>query len=243
LKNAFLDPAVKGIFCTRGGYGCARLLEAFDPAVAAAHPKILVGYSDMTTLHLALLGKGLVSFWGPMPGTSCWSLFSQKHLLRALMSAEPLGPLPFMSRHRPETLRPGRAEGGLTGGTLTLLASSLGTPYAVATQGKIVFLEDVGEEPYKVDRMLTQLLAAGKLKDAAGIAVGIFTETEPKVYNRRTSLTLRDVLADRLLPLKIPVLTGLTVGHIPDQLTLPYGVRVRMDARAKTLSVIESGVA
>jgi muramoyltetrapeptide carboxypeptidase len=241
LATAFRDPEVRGIFCTRGGYGSSRLLEHFDPLLARRRPKAVVGYSDLTVLHLALQQAGVVSFWGPMPGTGTpLSAFSRRWLEQALMSERPLGPLP--NQGRAETLRTGRAEGRLTGGTLTLLAASLGTPYAVQTAGRIVFLEDVGEEPYKLDRMLTHLLAAGRLWDAAGIALGRFADCGPHNFPASRSLSLREVWADRLRPLGIPVFTGLAVGHTRDQLTLPYGVRARIDAGARRLTVLEPGV-
>jgi muramoyltetrapeptide carboxypeptidase len=242
LEKAFLDPEIRAIFCTRGGYGLARLLERFDTQVAARHPKIVVGYSDLTSLHLALQARGLVTFWGPMPGVvPGMNAFSRRYLQKALMSAKPLGRMPL----RPgalDTLRPGKAEGALTGGTLTLLASSLGTPYALETAGRIVFLEDEGEEPYKVDRMLTQLLAAGKLQDAAGIVLGIFTGARSQVFASHRSWSLKEVLTDRLRPLKVPFFSGLSLGHIPNQITLPYGVLACMNAGSGELEVLESGV-
>jgi muramoyltetrapeptide carboxypeptidase len=244
LEAAFRDPGIKGIFCARGGYGVGRLLARFDTSLATQHPKVLVGFSDITMLHLALQKAGVVSFWGPMPCTSLgWSAFSVRSLQRALMSGAPAGRLPFSNRRRPSTLRAGIAQGRLAGGTLSLLAASLGTPCEVETRRRIVFLEDVDEEPYRVDRMLTQLIAAGKLSDAAGVALGIFTGTKVRSSPGRRSLTLQDVFADHLLPLKIPVLAGLAVGHVADQVTLPHGGEARMDAGARTLEVLEAGVA
>lgn len=242
LEAAFLDPQVKAIFCSRGGYGVSRLLARFDPAVARRHPKPLIGFSDITVLHLALLRAGVVSFWGPMPCTDLWSPFSVRALQRALMSPEPVGAVPFARGRRPRTLRRGTGQGRLVGGTLSLLAASLGTPYEVETRGGIVFIEDVDEEPYRVDRLLAQLLAAGKLADAAGVAVGIFTGTKVRNSPGRRSLTLQEVFADHLLPLKVPVLANVAVGHVPDQVTLPYGVAARLDAAAGTLELLEAGV-
>jgi muramoyltetrapeptide carboxypeptidase len=243
LETAFLDPRIKAIFCARGGYGVSRFLDTFDPSLARRHPKALIGFSDITVLHLALQKAGVVSFWGPMPCTSLgWTPFSVRSLERALMSGEPAGRLPFSRRCRATTLRPGIAQGRLTGGTLSLLTASLGTPYEVATRGRIVFLEDVDEEPYRVDRMLTQLIAAGKLSDAAGVALGIFTGTRVRNSPGRRSLTLREVFADHLVPLKVPVLAGLAVGHVPDQVALPYGIEARLDAAARTLELLEPGV-
>lgn len=243
LEAAFRDPAVTAIVCARGGYGVSRLVTAFDPSTAARHPKALVGFSDITMLHLALQKAGVVSFWGPMPCTSLgWTPFSVQSFERALMSDEPAGRVPFSTRRRPATLRRGVAQGPLTGGTLSLLAASLGTPWEVETRGRVVFLEDVDEEPYRVDRLLAQLVAAGKLSDAAGVALGMFTGTKVRNSPGRLSLTMPEVFADHLLPLKIPVLANLAVGHVPDQVTLPYGVQARLDAGSRTLDVLDAGV-
>lgn len=242
LTAAFRDPRIRAIFATRGGYGVSRLLERFDPAVARAHPKIVVGFSDLTLLHLALQNTGLVSFWGPMPCTfNGYAGAAGRAALQALSSSRPWGELP-VDRRRARTLRRGRAEGRLTGGTLSLLAASLATPHPVTTRDRIVFLEDIGEEPYKIDRLLTQLLAAGRLRDAAGIALGRFTHAEPRVYAPGRSLGLAEVLADRLGGLGIPVFDGLAVGHLPAQPCLPYGVTARLDAGARELEIVESAL-
>jgi muramoyltetrapeptide carboxypeptidase len=158
------------------------------------------------------------------------------------MSSEPAGRVPFSSRRRARTLRPGIAQGRLTGGTLSILVASLGTPYEIDTRDRIVFLEDVGEEPYRVDRMLAHMIAAGKLSDAAGVALGAFTGTAIRNSPGRRSLTMGEVFADHLLPLQIPVLANLAVGHVPDQVTLPYGIEARLDAEARTLELLEPGV-
>jgi muramoyltetrapeptide carboxypeptidase len=242
LEAAFCNPRVKAVVCARGGYGVSRFLEAFDVGLARRQPKALVGFSDITVLHLAFQKAGIVSFWGPMPCTGLWSAFSARGLCRALMSGDPVGRLPASSRRRPAPLRRGVAQGPLTGGTLSLLTASLGTAYEVETRGRIVFLEDVGEEPYRVDRLLVQLIAAGKLANAAGVALGAFTDAKVRNSPGRRSLTLREVFADHLLPLRMPVMSGLAIGHVPDQVTLPYGVEARLDAGAGTLEVLEPGV-
>jgi muramoyltetrapeptide carboxypeptidase len=243
LEAAFRDPDIKAVFCARGGYGAARVLAGFDPALARRYPKALVGFSDVTVLHLALQRAGVVSFWGPMPCTGLgWSGFSVRGLERVLMSAAPAGRLPFPRARRPKALRAGRAEGPLTGGTLSMIASSLGTPYEIETRGRIVFMEDVGEEPYRVDRMLVQLIAAGKLSDAAGFAVGSFTGADVRNCPAKKSLTMKQVFADHLVPLKRPILANVAVGHVPDQVTLPYGATARIDAGAGTLEILQSGV-
>jgi muramoyltetrapeptide carboxypeptidase len=223
--------------------GRARSAVVFDAALAAQYPKALIGFSDITVLHLALQKAGVVSFWGPMPCTGLgWTSFSVRGLERALMSAMPAGAVPFSRARRPKTLRAGVGRGPLTGGTLSLMAASLGTPYEIETRGRIVFMEDVDEEPYRVDRLLAQLIAAGKLSDAAGIALGIFTGTTVRNSPGRKSLTMEQVFADHLLPLRVPILANVAVGHVPDQVTLPYGVAARLDAQAQTLELLEPGV-
>jgi muramoyltetrapeptide carboxypeptidase len=243
LEAAFRNPGVKAIFCARGGYGVSRLLASFDVALARRHPKALVGFSDITILHLALQKAGVVSFWGPMPCTGLgWSGFSVRALGRVLITGRAAGRVPFSRGHRARTLRPGIGRGRMTGGTLSLLTASLGTPYEVETRGRIVFLEDVDEEPYRVDRMLTQLVAAGKLADAAGVALGIFTGTGVRNAPARRSLTMQQVFADHLVPLNIPILANVAVGHVPDQVTLPYGIEAVLNARARTLELVEPAV-
>ncbi len=243
LEAAFRDPRVKAIFCTRGGYGASRLLRAFDASLARRHPKALIGFSDITVLHLALQQAGVVSFWGPMPCTDLgWTAFSVRGLERVLMSGTAAGRVPFSPGRRAAALRPGVARGRLTGGTLSLLNASLGTAYEVDTRGRIVFLEDVDEEPYRVDRMLTQLVSASKLRDAAGVALGRFTHGEVRNSPGRRSLTLREVFADHLLPLKVPILANVAVGHLADQVTLPYGIEAQLDAGARTVHLLEPAV-
>ncbi|MEW6516341.1 MAG: LD-carboxypeptidase [candidate division FCPU426 bacterium] len=239
LQWAFGEPAIKAVFCGRGGYGVSRVLESLPPALLRRHPKIVVGFSDITLLHLALQKAGLVSFWGPMPAASTGlTPYALQWLRKALEGGKPLGRIQLKG----PVIRPGRAEGRLTGGTLTLLAASLGTPYAVETRDRIVFLEDVGEEPYRVDRMLTQLLAAGRLRDAAGIVLGRFVDCKPRNRSYRPSQSLAEVFADRLGPLKLPVVSGLPLGHIANQVTLPYGVKARLDANRGILDIVETAV-
>ncbi len=222
MENAFLDPDIKGVFCTRGGYGTSRLLEHFDIRMVRRQPKVLLGFSDITLLHLALQSIGIVSFWGPMPAASTGlNAFSASWLSRAVMQCAPLGRVPLDRRSQAGVLRKGKAIGRLTGGTITLLAASLGTPYEVQTKGRIVFLEEIGEEPYRIDRMITQLLAAGKLSDAAGIVLGIFQDCAPRLFPGKRGLSLEEMLEDRLRPLGILVFSGLAIGHMADQVTLP----------------------
>ncbi len=243
LLDAFADPEVRAVFCLRGGYGSLRILPLLDYGLIAAHPKALVGYSDVTALLLAVhrLG-GLVVFHGPMvasdlgrsPGraTLAW-------LRRALFAPEPLGALPVPEDGPdPVTVRGGVAEGELVGGNLSLVASTLGTPYEIETDGRLLFLEEVGEEPYRLDRLLTHLRNAGKLARVAGVALG-HLGAWPGAADASRWVEVRRVVEELLGGLGVPVLAGLPFGHGPWNLTLPLGVRAVLDATGGTLTLVE----
>lgn len=243
IHDMFAAPDVDGIICMRGGYGTMRLLEQLDYSLIQCHPKVFVGYSDITALHTSIGQRtGLVTFHGPMVSSDIGNDltdYTGNALLRAITSAEPLGlidnPPLFQA---PEFIVPGIAEGSLTGGNLSLITSTLGTPYEINTQGKILCLEDVGEEPYRMDRMLTQLLLAGKLQEAAGIVVGVCADCDPKTDDKPPSIQLEEVLKERLGNLKKPVLYQLHFGHTENQVTLPFGVTAILDTNG--LSITET---
>ena len=171
----FADPAVNAIFAIRGGYGCGQLLDRVDYDLLRKNPKIFLGYSDITALHLGIQKRaGLVTFHGPV-ALSGFSDYTQKHFRQALFEKAPIGTVtnppesnPLRPVHTLRAIRPGKARGPLIGGNLTLIATTMGTPFEIETRGRILLLEDVGEEPYSIDRMLTQLRLAGKLESAAG---------------------------------------------------------------------------
>ena len=245
LMRAFTNPRVHAILCVRGGHGATRLLPLLDYEVIAANPKIFVGYSDVTALHCALRQRAnLVTFHGPMLNadfvTNDFPPFVRDSFLRTLTQAAPAGGIRGAVKGV-SILRRGVARGELLGGNLTVLCSLLGTPWQPDFRRKIIFLEEVNEAPYRVDRLLTQLLNAGLLQQAAGIAIGqcagCVDATAGKAREFRQ--TLDDVLRERLLPLKIPVVTGLPFGHVRDNATLPFGVRATLDARQGDL-VIEA---
>lgn len=248
LHHAFADPEVDAVWCVRGGYGTTRLLPHIDYDLIRRHPKPLIGYSDVTALHLAIGQKtGLVTFHGPV-AASDFPDNTLQHFRAALVN--PLTPyllqaplttadLPAPEYH-PFTITSGKALGAITGGNLSLLAAMAGTPFEPSFQKKIVFIEDVGEQPYRIDRLLTQLLQATDLKEAAGIALGVFADCSAK--NSEFSLTLRETLQDRLGALNMPVLYGLPFGHVEHQATFSYGMQAELDAGAQTLTFLESGV-
>ncbi len=250
INTMFADKEVKGIICARGGYGCNRLLPFIDYDNIKNNPKVLCGYSDITSLISAIFTKtGLVSFHGPV-GISTFNDFSVQYFKDVLMKLEPNVVLRSADEENENsdydryTIRSGVAEGILVGGNLSIITSLLGTPYDMNYDNKIIYLEEVGEEPYRVDRMLTELILAGKFKHASGIAIGVFKNCEPRRKNASfsNSFSLKEVLFDRLFDLGIPVVYGLSFGHITNKFTLPTGVNARLDVAEQTLSLLEPSV-
>jgi muramoyltetrapeptide carboxypeptidase len=248
LNAMFADPEVAAIHCVRGGWGAARLLPLLDWATIARSPKIVVGYSDITSLLLALHAKtGLVSFHGPN-GDSTWNSFSLDWMKRVLWNgeaavfanlketADTLVPV----RNRTRTLTPGKARGRLLGGNLTVLTTIIGSGYLPDFKDCILFLEDVAEEPYSLDRMFTQLKLAGILGQVKGVVWGTCERCNPA--EGFGSLTIPDILEDHLKPLRVPAFSGAMIGHVSRQFTLPLGVEVELDADAATITMRESAV-
>jgi muramoyltetrapeptide carboxypeptidase len=249
LNAMFADPEVRAIHCVRGGWGCARILPLLDWPAIARNPKILLGYSDITALLLSLHAKtGLVTFHGPV-GSSQWNPFNVSHLKRVLQDGEAatfenLKEIDeddlVVVENRVQTLRPGTARGRLLGGNLTVLTSLVGSGYLPDWDGCILFLEDIEEAPYRIDRMLTQLRLAGVLQKARAVIWGNCSDCDPgEGYG---SLTVTDVLNDHLLPLRVPVWQGAMIGHIEKQFTLPVGHEVEVDATAGTIRMLEAAV-
>ena len=248
IHTMFADPEVKAIICVRGGYGTPQLLDALDYDLIRRNPKLLLGYSDITGLHLAIHQKtGLVTFHGPT-GLSPFTEFSQNWFRRSL-EPRPMGPLsnpternPFRPQHPLRTIRPGQARGRLIGGNLTLISCLMGTPYEPDVRGKILFLEDVGEEPYRMDRMLQQLALAGKFDQCAGVVFGECVDCGPRDFQPSITFnyTLGEVLDRVFSKVKVPVFHGLLIGHTADQITLPLGVMASLDAGKKELIIEEA---
>jgi muramoyltetrapeptide carboxypeptidase len=236
LMTALGDPTVRGVICTRGGYGAQRIVDGIDMAVVRADPKIVVGFSDITALQLALWrGARLASVHGPGAAwlherTGPDSVTALRHAL--------MDPTPVEITARPDEETSGvrlpgaPVTGPLLGGNLCLLAASVGTPDLPDLTGAVLLIEDVGEPPYKVDRMLTHLRRAGVLSSVAGIAVGQFTDCADD-----WSTTIVDCLLERLSPLDVPVLGGLPIGHGRDQIAVPFGTQATLDATSGTLTV------
>lgn len=249
LNAMFADPDVDAIFCVRGGYGSGRLLRYLDYDSIAANPKIILGYSDITAILNAIhLRTGLVTFHGPIAGGnfSPYTLDQYQKVLVEPTNRTRIGEPPaFETRpgvvdwaNRLTPIVPGVAEGHLIGGNLSLIVTLLGTPFEPNFEGAILFMEDVSEPPYSVDRMLTHLWMAGKLEQVAGIALGKFSDDD---YDSNT-FSMEQVLRDRLEPLGIPTLRGVMIGHIEDKTVVPLGIRAQLDVEAGSLTLLESAV-
>ena len=250
LHTMFADPVVRGIICVRGGYGTPQLLDGLDYELIGKNPKILLGYSDITGLHLAIHQKtGLVTFHGPT-GLSPFTEFSQNWFQRAIVN-RPMGVLgnpternAFRPGHPLRTIKGGKAKGRLIGGNLSLVSCLMGTPHEPDVRGKIFFLEDIGEEPYRIDRMLQQLALAGKFDQCAGVVIGECVDCGPRQFEPSITFnyTLGEVLDRVFSKVKVPVFHGLLIGHTADQITLPIGVMASMDADRKELIIEEAAV-
>ncbi|MEC1737380.1 LD-carboxypeptidase [Bacillus mojavensis] len=241
LHEMFKDQEVKAVLCACGGFGTGRIASSIDYSLLRKHPKIFWGYSDITFLHTAIhQNTGLVTFHGPMLSSDIGledvhpltkASYQQLFQETAFTYTEKLSPL--------TVLVPGKAEGALVGGNLSLLSSTLGTPFEIDTRGKLLFIEDIDEEPYQIDRMLNQLKMARKLSDAAGILVCDFHNCIP--VKREKSLTLEQVLEDYIVSSGRPALRGFKIGHCSPSIAVPIGVHAAMDTAKKTV-VIEAGV-
>jgi muramoyltetrapeptide carboxypeptidase len=245
----FADPEVKGVFAVRGGWGCARVLPHLDYELIRRNPKALIGFSDITALHLGIHARtGLVSFHAPT-ALATWPQFSADYLRRVVLDGEAVlmqnpkepGEALVPMEDRVRTITPGLARGRLLGGNLTVLTALVGTPYLPAWDGAILFLEDTNEEIYRVDRMLTQLALAGILKRLAGVVFGKCTRCDPG-DGSYGSLTLEEVLNDHVKPLGVPSWEGAMIGHVKKQWTVPIGAEVEIDAGPGTIRMLEPAV-
>jgi muramoyltetrapeptide carboxypeptidase len=247
LHAMFSDADVAAVFALQGGYGTPRLLDRIDYGLIRRNPKILLGYSDITGLHVAIGRKaGLVTFHGPnMVGTL--PPRTLELLKKALFVPEPLGSVTnpeeqdILNVEFPlRTVAAGVARGRMVGGNLTLVTATMGTPYEIDTRGRILLLEDTGEAPYRIDRMLVQLKLAGKLQEAAGIVFGTCSDCTPSRSSFELTLSLSEVLTEILGPLGKPVLVGLLFGHTKEKSIIPFLVEAELDAGARRLTILES---
>lgn len=247
FMDLWKDPEVKALWCYRGGYGCARILDRLDYRFIRSHPKILIGMSDITALHAAIHKEtGLVTFLGPNVNAvygkepsfyserEFWAMISGKIRMGETLS---LPKNSSKSSTSPATLSPGIARGRLVGGTLSIVVSLIGTPWEIETKGAILLLEEIQEEPFRIDRMLCQLKLAGKLDHVAGVILCSWKACQPK--RPEASLSLEQVFRDYFRHATYPVLLGWPSGHIADQMTLPLNAMVELDASKKTIKLLQ----
>ncbi|AKL96968.1 hypothetical protein CACET_c35370 [Clostridium aceticum] len=232
INHMFWDKTIKGIICLRGGYGTTKLLDKLDLKTIKNNPKVFVGYSDITALHLAMNQKcDLVTFHGPMAASDFAGNiedFTIKSFLTAVMNPKPIEVIENPISTKIKCLVKGEAEGEIVGGNLALITATMGTPYEINTKGKLLFIEDVGEAPYRVDRMLTQLALAGKFHEVSGILLGDFKDCEAPEGEK--SLNLMEVFEEIILPYGKPTIYNLKAGHCSPMITLPLGVKAILKA-------------
>lgn len=269
IMTAFTDPEVDAIFPGTGGYGTTRIVDKLDYDVIRRNPKVFIGFSDITGLHIAINQRtGLVTFHSPNPefglgGEDNLSPLAAKYFWQALLADKRAGSSPTPSGYvietkphdanksddtsifedvpRAVTFTKGKAQGRLIGGNLSVLHALMGTPYEIETDGKILFLEDIGEAPYRVDRMLSTLRLAGKFDKVNGVILGAFTARDDEA-KWDDDASIDDVLREYFADLGVPVLAHFPVGHVRYNTTLPIGALVELDADAQTLRVLESPV-
>lgn len=249
INTLFMDSSVDAIFCLRGGYGTPRILPMLDYDAIRKNPKVLLGYSDITALLNAIYQRsGLVTFHGPIFAHN-FSEYTLNEFNKVLVrgaspqriAAAPTfeaGPGRVERSNRVTLFQGGRARGRLIGGNLTLICSLLGTPFEPDFRDKILFLEDVGEAPYRIDRMLTQLWLAGKLDQVAGVGFGKFTEADTS----ENTFSVEHVLRERSRGLGGPVVRGLMIGHVEDQAVVPIGAMAELDGDSGELRLLEPAV-
>jgi muramoyltetrapeptide carboxypeptidase len=231
------DPTIRAIIAIRGGYGVMRILDELDYAAIERDPKIVMGFSDLTAILSAVVMRSrVVTFHGPLGAHgSSWSGAARQYIERVLFSARVPGRLKIDVAR---AIVPGRARGRLAGGNLSLIASLVGTPFALPTQGALVFFEETEEPPYRIDRMLTQLDLAGQLEPARGFLVGRCTEC----IGEPPSQSASEVIDARLREVGRPAVAGAPIGHIAVQWILPIGLQAELDATAGTLTLLEAAV-
>ena len=240
VNAMFADKSVKAIIAMRGGWGSNRILPLLNYNSIRAHPKIILGYSDFTSIYLAINARsGLITFHGAV-ATSTWNNFTWKYIKSILFNAQAVTMNnTLITKLRREVITPGKAKGTLIGGNLSVINSMLGSSYLPTWKGSILFIEDIGEDVYRVDRMLTQLKIAGILNQLSGFVFGQCTRCSP---GDEASLTLMQVLQEHIRPLNIPAWYGSMIGHIRDKFTLPIGIKVEIDANAGIIKMLEAAV-
>jgi muramoyltetrapeptide carboxypeptidase len=249
INKMFADKSINGIMAMHGGWGCARILPLLDYKTIEQNPKVFIGYSDITALLLGIYAKtGLVTFHGPV-GSSSWNNFSVENFKQMLIEGNAVQMMNPVKKgdnlvqvdDRIYTINAGKATGRLIGGNLTVLSHILGSPYTPDFKGSILFLEDVGEDLYRIDRMITQLKLAGILNQISGFVFGKCTDCPPS-KGGYGSLTMEDIYEDHIKPLKIPAFSGAMIGHIKDKFTVPVGLEATIDAEKGSITLSEAAV-
>ncbi len=248
LHRMYEEDSIKAIWSVRGGYGTTRIIKQLNYKMIRKHPKILIGYSDITALSNAIFARsGVVGFHGPL-GSSDFTAYNMDYLQKVLFEGHVKLTVEIGYANREQTsdayrqrvITPGKMRGRLAGGNLSLLSAMAGTGLLPDFKDKIIFIEDIGEKPYRIDRMLTQLLTSTNIHKASGILLGVFEDCETD--DTENSWTLEEVLRDRLGKMGIPVFYGFPVGHIKDQATLPIGIHASFDTTSRKLIYLESPV-
>jgi len=249
INHMFANTSVDGILCIRGGYGCTRIMDMIDYKLISENPKALIGFSDVTALLNGIHKlTGLVTFHGPVGSTlnNSYSLTSLKHIIRKpkkkLVIKNPV--ITEENINKPEydryVITSGKAEGQLCGGSLTLINALIGTPHEIDFTNKIVCIEDVEEAPYRIDRMLTQLIEGKTLKSASGIIFGVCAGCNDS--SNPNSFNLKEVLIDRIKPLGIPAVYGMGFGHVKQNFTFPIGINASIDTYTLEITLLERTV-
>ena len=239
LHDAFSDDSVKAVFCLRGGYGCGRLLKKIDFDLISKNPKLFLGYSDISVIHIAINQIcGMMTLHGTMPSIN-WERSDEATIkaLKKCLFGFPEGEVSNPPGEEMGSLVPGKAEGRIIGGNLSLVVSTLGSPYEIDTKGKILYLEDIQEKPYAIDRMLTALSLSGKFEDAEGIILGPFIDCEET--EDTPALTIQQVFEEVIVPYGKPAITNFRCGHTYPQITFPMGAMTRIDADKCTIEFVE----
>ena len=241
INSAFADSMVKAIVCARGGYGAIGILPFLDLETIKKNSKIFLGCSDVTVILNHITSKtGLVTFHGPMVASLRFAkgptTLTENFFMKTLMTKEPVGEVRYDGM---KVLKEGKGEGQMIGGCLSLLVTTLGTPYEIDTKNKILFIEDIGEQPYRIERMLMHLKMASKLKEIKGIIFGDMEGCQPKDDK---SFSLEDIILDVFTDIKAPILFGFPSGHSFDNITIPFGVNVRVDGDEGKILILENGV-
>ncbi|MDD4565070.1 MAG: LD-carboxypeptidase [Eubacteriales bacterium] len=243
INNAFFDPTIDAVFCIRGGYGVTRILDKIDYRMISKNPKLFLGYSDITGLHVAINQlSNLTTLHSPMPSRGWKTLDSitLRSLTDNIFSTKPIGQTPFIEGEAFEIVNSGVAEGPIVGGNLSLLAATLGSIYEINTKNKIIFIEDVDEKNYKIDRGLTALALAGKFKDCAGIILGTWSGCGDPDLPPENNLSLHQIISEVVKPFGKPTINNFRAGHIYPQISIPMGARTKLDADKGTVAFLEA---